>query len=98
MSLAPVLAVRKTSSGAVTDAAARVKGVWIIGGTTAGTLQLKNGGSSGTVLIELDTPANTSGATVIPAYLKIPSDGVYFKDDVYATFTGGTAAATVFYG
>lgn len=98
MSLAPVLAVRKTSSGDITDAAARAKGVWLVGGTTAGTLQLKDGGSGGTVLVELDTPANTSGATVIPAFVKIPSDGVYFKTSIYATFTGGLAAVTVFYG
>jgi hypothetical protein len=93
-----VLAKRLTASGAVYAGRTRVRGVYLVGGTTAGTVQLKVGGSGGTILVELDTPANTAAANVIPVYVEFPKDGVLFSSDVYATFTGGVASVNVFYG
>ena len=49
------------ASGSVFDQRTRVKGFSICAtASTAGTLMLKNGGSGGTVLIEIDIPSNSN--------------------------------------
>jgi len=73
----------------------RVKGFSICAtASQAGTLLLKDGGSSGTTLIEIDIPANSNPNSF---YVAIPQQGVLFTTDVYATLTN-IASVTVFYG
>jgi hypothetical protein len=60
----------------------------------SGTLLLRNGGSSGPVLIEIDIPSNSNPNSF---YVAIPQEGVLFSTDVYATLTN-IASVTVFYG
>lgn len=66
----------------------------MLGGATAGTVQLRDGGAGGVIRIELPMPAS---ATTLQ-YLELPGSGVLFEINVHATFTGGIVAATVFYG
>lgn len=83
------------ASGSVFAGPARVKGFSICAtASTAGTLVLKDGGSSGTALIEIDIPSNSNPNSF---YVAIPNDGVKFNTSVYATLTG-IASVTVFYG
>ena len=83
------------ASGSVFAGPARVKGFSICAtASQAGTLLLKDGGSSGTTLIEIDIPSNSNPNSF---YVAIPSDGVKFNTNVYATITN-LASVTVFYG
>lgn len=69
----------------------RVKGLIITSSATAGGVVLKDGGSSGTTIMTIDTPAVGSVINV-----QIPGEGVLFSTDVYAALTNATV--TVFYG
>ena len=77
-------------SGAVTDTRARVRGLVIEPGTDAGSVTLKDGGSGGTTLFVINTPANGQVINCL-----IPAEGVLFATSVYVTLSN--AKATVFY-
>jgi hypothetical protein len=83
------------ASGSVFGQAARVKGFSICAtASTAGTLLLKDGGSGGTTLIEVDIPSNSNPNSF---YTLVPGEGVKFSTNIYATLTG-IASITVYYG
>ena len=83
------------ASGSVFAGPSRVKGFSICAtASTPGTLQLKDGGSGGTVLIEVDIPSNSNPNSF---YTLVPGDGVKFNTNIYATLTG-IASITVYYG
>jgi hypothetical protein len=83
------------ASGVVFAGRARIKGfVMCANVSTAGTLLLKDGGSGGTTVIEVDIPANSNPNSF---YTMVPGDGVLCPSSVYATMTG-LASVTVFYG
>lgn len=86
-----------TSTGAsgVGTPRARVKAVYMVNGTLAGSVSFKDGDSGGTELIKLDTPANTTGTGCM--MVLIPNDGVLFQADPYLTLTNVTSV-TFFYG
>jgi hypothetical protein len=69
----------------------RVRGLVITPGGSAGSVILKNGGTSGTTILTINTVANGETFNVI-----IPGEGVLFSTDVYATLSNATV--TVFYG
>jgi len=84
-----------SASGTIYSQRTRVKGFSICAtASQAGTLLLKNGGSSGTTLIEIDIPSNSNPNSF---YVAIPQQGVLFTTNVYATLTN-IASVTVFYG
>jgi len=90
-----VLATHRNSSGTVYAQRTRVKGFSVCGvASQTGTLLLRNGGASGTVLIEIDIPSNSNPNSF---YVNIPQQGVLFSTNVYATLTN-IASVTVFYG
>ena len=72
---------------------ARIKSVAITGGAGAGTGKFLDA-SGGTVLLELDTGANSNMTNVL-----LPGEGVLFPNGVWYT-SSGTApiGVTVFYG
>ena len=83
------------ASGSVYGARARVKGFSICAtASAAGTLVLKDGGSSGTNRIEIDIPSNSNPNSF---YVLVPGEGVLFDTNIYATLTN-IASVTVFYG
>ena len=74
---------------------ARVKGFSICAtASTPGTLLLKDGGSGGTTLIEVDIPSNSNPNSF---YTLVPGEGVLFYTNIYASLTG-IASITVYYG
>ena len=82
-------------SGSIYASRTRVKGFSICStASQAGTLLLKDGGSGGTTLIEIDIPSNSNPNSF---YVAIPQQGVLFETNVYATLTN-IASVTVFYG
>ena len=83
------------ASGSIYAGRARVKGFSICAtASTAGTLLLKDGGSSGTTLIEVDIPSNSNPNSF---YTLVPGEGILFATNIYATLTG-IASVTVYYG
>lgn len=81
-----------TASGSVYGQRTRVKAITVTTSGTAGSVVLKDGGSGGTALITLNTPAVAEMFNIL-----IPGEGVRFENDVYGTLTNVTAI-TVFYG
>ena len=83
------------SSGSVFAQPARIKGFSICAtASSAGTLLLKDGGSSGTTVLEIDIPSNTNPNSF---YVLVPGEGVRCFTNIYATLTN-IASVTVFYG
>ena len=89
-----VLAISLAASGAATTARARVRGLVVEPGSSTGSVIVKDGGSSGTTLIEVDIPSNSNPNSF---YTLVPGEGVLFSTNVYATLTG-IASVTVYYG
>ena len=90
-----VKAVYVASSGANAYAGpARVKAVYV-NSSGAGTLELTDGGTSGTSRLKFDYPAS---ATNNPICLQIPGEGVWFDTTVYVKTLTGATSATIFYG
>ncbi len=86
-----------TSTGFVTGSSsnaqpARVKTIYYVASGTAGSIVLKDGGSSGTTLMTIATPASATATEVV----YIPEGGVRFRTDVHATLTNVTSV-TVFH-
>jgi len=81
-----------TADGTIYGARTRVKSISYLATTTAGSVKLKDGGASGTVLIDIATPAVADAYEVV-----IPAQGVLFETDVYLDLTN-VASVTVFYG
>ena len=85
------------ASGSVFGGPARVKGFSICAtASQAGTLLLKDGGSSGTTLIEIDIPSNSNPNSF---YVAIPHEGILFQNGIYLTLSvGSVSGITIFYG
>ena len=81
-----------TTSGDVFAGRVRVRGMVIIPGTANGSVELKDGGSSGTSVMTVTTIANGEPFNVL-----IPAEGVLFQNSAYAAVTGANTAITVFY-
>ena len=79
------------ASGAIYGDRTRVKGIIISPGASAGSVDLKDGGSGGATIISIPTVANGETFNAL-----IPGEGVLFSTDVYATLTN--VSVTVFYG
>jgi hypothetical protein len=84
-----------TGATAIGTPRARIKSIYYVPGGSAGSISFKDGGSGATELINLATPASTSGTGAM--YVLIPNDGVRFEADPYLTLTNVTSV-TFFYG
>ena len=83
------------ASGSVFTGRTRIKGfVMCATAGAVGTLLLRDGGAAGTVVIEVDVPANSNPNSF---YMLVPGEGVLCRTNVYASITN-LASVTVFYG
>ena len=88
-----------TASGQFTDQAAnslarcRVKAIYIVPTATAGSLILRDGGSSSTIKITVNTVASATQ----PTYMLMPGEGLVFQTAVYGTVSN-LGSATIIYG
>jgi hypothetical protein len=85
-----VKAAERTTSGTAYADRTRVKGI-VVSFATGGTVELKDGGASGTSRFKYTAPAAAGTTNIL-----IPGEGILFETDVYVTLTSATA--TVFYG
>lgn len=92
-----VTAKKITSSAIVTTAnkTGLLYGMILIGGTTLSKLQLKNGGSGGGILAELNVKLQTAVGDDMK-FITFP-DPVVFSTDIYATISGTGAVGYVYY-
>jgi hypothetical protein len=82
-----------TASGTIFNGRTRFKSISYRGNGTDGYVKLRDGGSSGPVLCELDV--GTSDSFTI--YVLIPGEGVLFQTSLYVDLSN-VNAVTVFYG
>ncbi len=85
-----VRAISLAASGAATTYRARVRGMVVEPGASAGSVIIKDGGSGGTTLFTINTTANGETFNIL-----IPAEGVLCTTSVYATLSN--AKVTVFY-
>ena len=79
------------TGGSVFAGSARVKSIWVAHSATAGTVVLRDGGSTGTVRCTLNT------AAVLGEYQSdIPEPGIKCSNP-HITIGGGVSFVTVFY-
>ena len=71
----------------------RVKAVYMIPGSSAGSVIFKDGGSGGTTVMTLNTVASVTQ----PTYLILPGEGVLFSTNVHGT-VANVSSVTIFYG
>lgn len=72
----------------------RIKSIYIVPTGTAGSLVIKDGGSSGSVLVTINTVASATQ----PTYLLMPGEGVLCQTSPYGVLTNLTGgSATIFY-
>lgn len=71
----------------------RVKAIYLVPTATAGSLVFRDGGSSGTTKLTLNTIVNASNVD----YIELPGEGMLFETDVHVTVTN-IASVMVFYG
>lgn len=78
------------------DGPTRLKGLIICPAvSTACTVQFKDGGSSGTVLLEIDIASNTNPNTYT---FDIPGEGIRFSSTLYLALSASVTGVTAFYG
>jgi len=80
-----------TSSSSAVATAAKVLGVHYRAGATAGSVVLKDGGSSGTAKLTINTPASAAHAGFVDC-----GDGIQFNTDVYATLTQADGVTVIY--
>jgi hypothetical protein len=63
--------------------------------STAATVQFKDGGSSGAVLLEIDIASNTNPNTYT---FDVPGEGILFRSTLYLALSAAVTGVTAFYG
>ena len=71
----------------------RIKSIYIVPSGTAGSLVIKDGGTSGDVLVTVNTVASATQ----PTYLLMPGEGLLVQTSPYGAVTS-LGSATIFYG
>ena len=71
----------------------RVKAVYIVPASSAGSVIFRDGGSGGTTVMTLNTVASATQ----PTYLIFPGEGVLFSTNVHGT-VANVGSVTIFYG
>ena len=96
--LVDVKATNLTASGAIFAGPARALGIYFVADTTAGSIIIRDGGASGTILATFQTPlgANSAG-NEWATQIDIPGNGLLCRTSAYATLSG-IDKVTVFYG
>lgn len=94
---APLTATGQVTNNAGTPAnlgRIRMKGLYVVPGTNAGSVVFRDGGSGGDILLTLNTPAGSSNG----AYnVVIPGEGILVETNLHGTVSN-TASVVVFYG
>lgn len=88
-----VIAVTLSTTGSVYSARCRVRQIIMSCGSTGGSLVLRDGGATGTVLLDVDTPANAGFVEFCLA-----GRGILFEESVHATLNDVDSLTVVLEG
>ena len=88
-----IQAATVTEAGVAVNKRARVKGLSYVTGGTAGSVVLKDGGSGGTTVLTLNTPATTDVYD-----LMIPENGILCATNVHVTVSNVTSVTVLYEG
>lgn len=88
--MSDVKAKKMTATGAAGVGPARVKAISYLP-VAGGTIQVRDGGATGTVVLEFDVSASSNGMLIVP------ENGVRCAGDPYVTLTAVTSM-TLIYG
>jgi hypothetical protein len=73
---------------------ARIKTIYAVNGSSAGSVVIREGGSGGKILATINTAASgTAGYTIIP----MPGEGILCESGLHGTVTN-TTSMTLIYG
>jgi hypothetical protein len=88
-----------TGSADVFAGPARVLGIYYCSEGALGTIVIRDGSVSATVLATFDVPigSGTAGEPVV-YQIDVPGNGIYCPTGAYAQLTGGVNKVTIFYG
>lgn len=86
-----VSSANATATGTVVSGKGQLRGVYVRNTGVAGTVTFRDGGSGGTVILILNTPAQV-GISALP----LPGAGIVFDTDLHVTLTS-VDGVTVFY-
>lgn len=81
---------KTTSTSTLVDGPATVLGIWLLPGALAGSIVLRDGGASGEVKLDIDTPASAGAAQ----YASLSN--IEFEKDVHATLTNVQSITIVY--
>ena len=90
--LTNVFSAHANATGTIYAGPTNLGGYQVKPGGTAGSIFLRDGGASGTVMMELDITTNTAVIATL-----LPGNGMRFSTDIYVTLPTG-AALTIFCG
>lgn len=85
--------VTGTGALAVGASRTRIRAIYYVAGASAGSVSIKDGGASGTEILNIATPAGVT----LTGSVDIPGNGILSSEDPYVTLTNITSV-TVFYG
>ncbi len=88
-----VSSASNTASSTLVAGPVRLKAVYFTGTANAGAITFKDGGSSGTSKLVLQSIASASA----PTYMLIPGEGIRFATSLYADLAN-VASVTAIYG
>ena len=86
-----------SAAGSIFAGPARLKGLIVAPNvSTTATFEIRDGGSSGPILFQMDSPTNSNPNSY---YIGIPGEGIKYSTNLYFTLSVGTIAGiTAFYG
>lgn len=88
-----IQAATVTEAGVAVNKRARLKGVSYVTNGTAGSVTIKDGGSGGTTVLTLNTPASTDLYDLI-----IPDNGILCSSNVYVAVSNVTSVTVLYEG
>ena len=88
-----------TADGDIFAGPARVLGIYYCSEGALGTIVIRDGSVSATILATFDVPAGSGTAGEDTVYqIDVPGNGIYCPNGAYGELTGGVDKVTVFYG
>ena len=88
-----------TGSADIFAGPARVLGIYYCSEAAVGTIEIRDGSVSATVLAIFDVPVGSGSAGGDTVYqIDVPGNGIYCPNGAYAKLTGGVDKVTIFYG
>ena len=91
--LTNVFAVHSEATGTMYAGATNLAGYQCLAGGTAGDIIFRDGGASGTILLQFNIPANTNN----PFSALLPGNGIRFTTNIHVTLPTA-AKVTIFCG